>query len=532
MRNATRFRPAKVRTAAGFLDQESGTVTIFAMVGFALCMVIAGLVFDVGRVMGIHTQIKSFADRIALSAAAELDGRPGALDRAVEAAVGDTSSVGEGKRFTLGADNTLEVRRMIFLSVLGPDPADPATPSPVAGDVQVARWTPGGLVPLGGRTVDEAARDARYVIVEPDAEREDYVLFPMMAWLVPGMESQAVVASQSVAGFRQNICNSPPLMLCNPAEASFAGAPFTYNRLEQIRGRIRAGSNTLVPGDIKLLNAPQGTGNTTQRRSMGQIEPNTFCSGDVIPVRDETNVQAIAEGLNTRFDLFSNGVFNNRNNGEYTPAPSAPQGYNRAVSGNSCNGAPPSDRSVSTPLPRDNCFMPNAAWPNGVAAAGTGCSTYLGRSISGNGAWDRVNYWNTNHPPGTPFPSTDANGVSRPLTQLSRYDFYRDEISRNLKAKPSEGTCSTNPANRPTNSLRDRRVIPIAIVNCRSVQTSGDRNVRVLAYAEAFLTEPVGRTGANGWWNGQATDVFLEIIGPPRKALPDTVLREYPVLVR
>jgi hypothetical protein len=112
---------------------------------------------------------------------------------------------------------------------------------------------------------------------------------------------------------------------------------------------------------------------------------------------------------------------------------------------------------------------------------------------------------------------------------LSRYDFYRDEIRRGLDAEDTDGTCSSTPATRPDDPLLDRRVIPIAIVNCRSVQTSGDRNVRVLAYAEAFLTEPVGRTA---WWNGQNTDVFLEIIGPPRSDLPETVLREYPVLVR
>ena len=531
MRMVTRRHPAQGRTAAGFLDQESGSVTIFAIVGFAMCMVIAGLVFDVGRVMGIHTQVKSFADRVALSAAAELDGRPGALARAIEAAVGDTSSVGEGERFTLGDDNKIKVQRMIFLSVLGPDPADPATPSPVAGDVAVARWTSAGLVPLGGRTEDEAARDARYVIVEPSAVHEDYVLFPMMPWLSPGMESQAVVASQSVAGFRQNICNSPPLMLCNPAEATAAGAPFVYNRLQQIRARIRTGSNSLVPGDIKLLNTPLtnqgGQGQANQRVYMGKIQPNTFCSGDVVPVRDETNLQAIREGLNTRFDLFSSAVFNDRNNGQYTPAPKAPQGYNRTISGGACNGAK-SDPAVSTPLPRDNCFMPNSAWPNGSTTGGAGCTSYLGRRIKGDGSWSRVDYWNTNHGAGVPIPSVDASGVSRPLNQLSRYDFYRDEIRRNLPVKPSEGTCSTT-APRPTGELVDRRVIPIAIVNCRSVQTSGDRNVRVLAYAEAFLTEPVGRTE---WWNGQNTDVFLEIIGPPRKALPETVLREYPVLVR
>jgi uncharacterized membrane protein len=97
MRNTTRFRPAEVRTAAGFLDQESGSVTIFAIVGFAFCMVIIGLAFDLGRVMGIHTEVSSYADRMALASARELDGRPDALQRAIGAA-SPGSVVGKGHR--------------------------------------------------------------------------------------------------------------------------------------------------------------------------------------------------------------------------------------------------------------------------------------------------------------------------------------------------------------------------------------------------------------------------------------------------
>jgi hypothetical protein len=516
MRNVTRFRPAKLRTAAGFLDQESGSVTIFAIVGFAMCMVIAGLVFDVGRVMGIHTQVKSFADRVALSSAAELDGRPGALDRAIEAAVGPSSSIGTGHRFTLGDDDELNVQRIVFLSALGPEPTDPATPSPVPGDVRTARWTStGGLVIEGGLAEADADRETRFVVIEPDAESEDYILFPLMGLLAPDMATQATVASQSVAGYRQNICNSPPLMLCNPAEASTVGAPFTYNRFQQIRARIRTGSGSLNPGDIKVLDAPLGLGVANQRRYTGLIEANTFCSGNRIPIRDETSLTGIREGLNTRFDMFSNAIFNERNDGDFTPAPRAPKGFQTNTSNCAVT------KSInSTPLPRDNCFMPNGAWPNGIpTGAGSGCTS----AIQGNGTWNRNDYWNTNH-----------SGVPQPAgySTMSRYDVYRNEVTRGLST--TENRCSTSPSNRTTNSLRDRRVIPIAIVNCASVLTNGDRdNIPVIAYAEAFLTEPVGSDDSNlRWWSGDNDDVFMEILGPSRSALPETVQREYPVLVR
>jgi hypothetical protein len=523
MRTVSRSRPAKVRTAAGFLDQESGSVTIFAIVGFAMCMVIAGLVFDVGRVMGIHTQIKSFADRMALAAAAELDGRPGALARAVNITVGPSSPIGEGHRFTLGDDDSLNIQRIVFLSALGPEPADPATPSPVPGDVRTARWTSdGGLVLEGGRTAAQADQETRFVVIEPEAEQENYVLFPLMAWLAPDMATQATVASQAVAGYRQNICNSPPIMLCNPAEASTLGAPFTFNRFQQIRARIRTGSGSLNPGDIKVLNTPDSLTTGNQREYTGLIESNTFCSGARIPIRDETSLAGIRDGLNTRFDMFTSALFSERNSGDYTPAPRAPKGFQTTVSGSSCSV----DKSTnSTPLPRDNCFMPGRppggnlfqGVPSGVA--GTGCTS----SIQGNGAWDRAAYWAINH-----------SGVPQPAgyNSMSRYDVYRNEVTRGLNT--SENRCSTSPSNRTTNALRDRRVIPIAIVNCRSVQTSGDRdNIPVIAYAEAFLTEPVGAADSDlRWWNGDSDDVFMEILGTARPDLPETVQREYPVLVR
>jgi hypothetical protein len=522
MRDAKRFHPAPRRTVAGFLNQESGSVTIFSILGFALCMVIIGFTFDLGRVMGIHTQVSSYADSVALSAARELDGRPGALTRARDAGRETTSVIGAGDRLSISSgDRTIGVQRLTFLSRLAPLPNDPTTRSPVAGDVVTAIWNRGSnaIALQNGFSLADAERETQFVLVDTTREREEFILLPLLAWMTPGLGESITVAPQAIAGFDRQICNSPPLMLCNPAEASAPGANFTFDPGDQIRANIRPSGGALRPGDMKLLSTPQGPSVARIREYMGRIVPNTFCTGRTIDVRNNTNPSAIREGLNTRLDMFSAALVGQRNSGDYTPAPVAPKGFDTtpgscAVQKSTIN-APP-----TTPLPRDNCFMPSGTWPDGIpAGSGSGCTTFLGTRLAGDGNWARTQYWTTNHP-----------GVSQPAgyATMSRYQVYRAEIAGNIGT--SENRCSTSPNTRVVDPLRDRRVFPIAIVNCLTTPVSGDRDdVPVEAYAEVFLTEPVGN---QTWWNGDDEDVFLEIIGVTRRGLPETVQREFPVLFR
>jgi hypothetical protein len=67
----------------------------------------------------------------------------------------------------------------------------------------------------------------------------------------------------------------------------------------------------------------------------------------------------------------------------------------------------------------------------------------------------------------------------------SRYDVYRWEIAK------AGGT--------PPASDKDRRVMPVAVLNCKSESLSASR-VPVAAFAKVFLTEPMGSGSDNLIW--------------------------------
>ena len=78
--------------------------------------------------------------------------------------------------------------------------------------------------------------------------------------------------------------------------------------------------------------------------------------------------------------------------------------------------------------------------------------------------------------------------------------------------------------------MRDRRVVQVAVVNCRAYRNDlrdGDE-VPVVAYADMFLTEPAGNTrrGAN------ADELDIEVIGLINPNLPENKVRDFPVLAR
>ncbi len=306
-RNPSRSRPDSCRSGAGFLAEESGAYTIFAVIGFAMLMVFVGLVIDTGRVMNIHSQASSYADRVALAAATELDGRPGALNRALAAA----RAVPDGDRLTLsGNDRAVGFERLVFMSRLGSDPNNPDTRTPKSGDVVTRRWSDddgfnGGV----GRT--RADSESRYLMVETTRETENYLFFAMVGRLAPGMEG-ATVAPQAVAAHQRQMCNTAPLMICNPAERNQRGAVFRSAVGEQIalnlQGGIQGGFNwnynnySLLRVDSTALGIPL---NISLRNLIGRPNPGTACYREdirprsVLGLRSDLNIQTPVGGLAT-----------------------------------------------------------------------------------------------------------------------------------------------------------------------------------------------------------------------------------------
>src|SRR6266550_4447824 len=75
---------------------QAGSMTVYAIVFFVMLTAVGGLAVDLGRYYGVHSQMQSFVDDVALAAAAELDGNSATqpLCRAVYAATGYVMNTG------------------------------------------------------------------------------------------------------------------------------------------------------------------------------------------------------------------------------------------------------------------------------------------------------------------------------------------------------------------------------------------------------------------------------------------------------
>ena len=70
------------RPVGAFLRDERGAMTILALMMTVMLLGFGALVVDIGRLYNLHSQMQSYVDQVALAAAAELDGQPGAIERA------------------------------------------------------------------------------------------------------------------------------------------------------------------------------------------------------------------------------------------------------------------------------------------------------------------------------------------------------------------------------------------------------------------------------------------------------------------
>jgi hypothetical protein len=513
---------------SAFSQNDSGAVTVFVVVMFVLMIGFTGMIIDVGRIMNIHSQASSYVDRAALTAAAELDGKSDALDRAVRAAMGDGQAgplVPTGFRLSFSGDNAVTASRIVFLSAITDDDQDPYARSPFSGDTPVCEWTPDGGFDCD---VAEASAAAAFALVEATTETESYIMFPIARIFAPGIATQASVAPQALAGFKQEVCNVVPLFMCNPGESTNGvGSPFSATPGQQILGKM---GDSYTPGNFGIISSFEGNGAADWRNAVGRVNPNTSCISATLTTKPGSSTGPVDQGLNVRFDIFSGPM--NSNDPKLVPAPNVAKGL--AVQGNGCISNNPSLTGDTRPLPRDQCFFDN-----------TNCadSPPLGEpNRFGSGDWQRdedsdgnEDYWQHSHP-GDPEPLGYAN--------MTRYQLYRHEIdtaggSPGLVDEPSEQgapTCSSEIPN--TDSRADRRVLIVASANCieHEDELRGRSSVPVLKFVKVFMTEPIGVTAYDtlypAFGNNDNKTLFYEFVSEVDPGDDDGILHEYPVLYR
>lgn len=459
---------------ARFVHAQDGSVLTIWALSLAALMGLLALTYDFGRLSATQSELQSFVDNVALAAAGELDGNSDAIDRATAAAaemIADTQTFGSGGSLLSGADD-------YTLSFHDTLPTEDGT---------------------GNQTSNQ--RDARFVRVVAENQTVDPGFSAVFAALTDRVVVDSEVGGEAIAGFTALGCDITPMMFCLPS------ADFRANDNIGATVQLRSGGQGAGwgPGAFGFLDP-----------SAAELNPNGVCAGlngarlDICLIGAagstsgcfSANGVTIAPGqrvgnfeaaVNTRFDIFSAGANNLRNDPDYAPAPHVLTGFVSARgnrqrangNGNQCLGQNVLPSLDTVGFPPDDCHR-----------LGT-CGRF------GNGDWTigRAAYVATNY-----------GGIDPHPQARTRYEYYLAEIAA------AGGAASTTPiirgaseTGRPQCSPHQstdpgRRVMIAAGIDCLAENVRGGaRNIQVKEFVEVFLPAAVGLDGTR--------DVWVEIIG-------------------
>lgn len=412
--------------------QQRGVILVLAAFFIVVILAIAALAMDVGRQVGLRSEMQNAADAAALAAAAELDGATGAQTRARQAA-----------RDLLQHDSRYATIANLLGSAGIPDTA--FTFYCIIG----SRYDPPFDITYCDDTPDPAnagrylaSTDARthYVRVALDPVLAqghfslNLMLLPVLS--VFGMQPSATgsAAATALGGHDEYACDVAPMAICDPFEGTgttFAAAmvPGESIQLKQ------QGSNQWSSGNFGFLEPFYGGSGAGSVTDFLADEYATGAKPSCAPPQVTTQTGSIAQkakaAINTRFD-------------EYGP----PNPFNTSTAPTQW----PPARNVTEYTLDTNL---NPLTPDGRF---------------GGGQWNFDGYWSTNHP-GVPAPNGWSN-ASVP----TRYAVYNWEISNNqVPVKPTH-TPRASP---------DRRLIRVAVLSCNAAGLTGGKK-------SAFIFPPDG----------------------------------------
>nr|WP_298930163.1 pilus assembly protein TadG-related protein [uncultured Erythrobacter sp.] len=480
-----------------FWHDESGAVAATYALSLIGILGVAGVGMDYARLAGMDSELQNGADQAAIAAASQLDGNTGACARAAGAA----NALVANQTLLASGDNAVAIPLETTCDATG----------------QVRFWQ--------DKTKSTAATsdsNANYVEVFVTARSVDYALLP-----VTGALRSADIQGIALAGLGSSICKVPPIMICNPLESSDPGFDIDAYKGDGVRLVANDGGG-YTPGNFGYLETNAGNGAIATARTLGRVEvPGDCIAADGVTTKPGEQI-SVLDALNTRFDIFDNGLNNSCADAAECPPSANSRKDLLKKAGPQCGignqgwqvGPNPYRPSSSTmPLsnteadaldpmgyPRDMC---HAISPTGNCA--------LDRV--GDGVWDRNAYFRTNShiystiPANTAFRSDGA--------APTRYDVYKYEAANNLLATANVGNLRAAGApicgapGVPVNSAQpDRRVLSVAVINCTAEGVIGKTTgVDVQEWIDVFLVEPSANRGNGGSRITDKSDVYVEIIG-------------------
>ena len=534
-----------------FKNQQGAVAATYALALIPL-IAIAGLGFDYARVAGMDTELQNAADQAALAGATQLDGQTGDMQRAINAIRGSSAFLTNRTLFASdGTTMDIDVPVATIKFYASKNDAEAGTNSFTIADV-------------GSRD-----GDAGFVSITVEDRAANYALTPIVGAIGGSLNASAV------AGLGSALCRVPPLMICNPDEATSTASPPDIDMATRIGQGLLAkpgGGSSWSPGNYGYLDTgPNGA--VGVRQALGWNGPPGNCvsvtgSDALEPVEVDTQTGNVASGpraLNTRFDIYE---------------------AQSCVSGGTCSPAFNVRKDVmrganSTPSSGNSCSIHNSGWQEPINAyhprtanalfGGTIDSMGHPRDIChavqdgdpgncrndpfGDGAWDRDAYfrthfvrsvdttngvagtsWNTadwQRELGEALTDTDGNGTpDRPITELTRYEVYKWEedhaaqtvdgvviladtpagASGNTLTTRNAAVCGPATSNGAGSAAFERRLMSVAVINCSRHDVRGhSTDVPVRRFIDVFLVQPSYSRGSGGK-HSKMDEIYVEIV--------------------
>jgi Putative Flp pilus-assembly TadE/G-like len=388
-----------------FKDNEDGALLAFFAICCAAIFLIAALSFDLGRRASTQTELQSFADNVALAAAGELNGFPGAIARAQLAAdqlIRDKFTFGNGDRNLGGVEDFT----LTFYASL-PDNEnlwDPALPADSSSDLS-----------------------ARFARVQLDEVDVPWVFANILSIFSTDPLPDEAVGAEATAGYTSLACDIAPVFFCMPQADSRdpdgIWDPKNHKGDLVLLRTGQQGNSFWDSGNFGWLDVRENIPEESLVNPYGDCAGLTGSTLLVCLIAAENGVTTCFENgllttlpgqkqgiesavFNTRFDMFNAKVSQYADNTNFQPAPIVTRGF-KDSSDDACLKNSVQDIETA-PFPVDDCF----------GSGGGLCQSYGGQVRFGDGVWTqgRREYVEANY--STDYESAGSFAVDDPLTPL------------------------------------------------------------------------------------------------------------------
>jgi Flp pilus assembly protein TadG len=481
------------KTLRSLFSCTSGAVAPTVALSLVGLIAAGGLAFDYSRLVGMHSELQNAADQAALAAASQLDGKTGAMARA-----------------TTAASNLVANATLISNDTSG-------------SSVSIAAVA---FYQNKAKTIATTDAEARYVEVTVDGREVFYALTPVVAAM-----SSGDIDAAAMAGMGSATCKVPPVMMCNPAE--FTDPDFTVANYigKGIRLVANDGGGGYGPGNFGFLDNNAGNGANIVKAALGNIAvPGDCVPGDGVTTQPGEMV-SVLDALNTRFDVYANGLNNpcGANNAGCPPSANARKDVVKANTGCAFqpgNGnvgwkLPPSPYLPASSTAYDAATYPAGGlspmgYPRDICHALSMTGSCSGGRI-GDGAWDRYAYFRSNSVNYPAVPTSTEMATMFGSSTPTRYQVYQYEMNNAATRLQSQAAGSrtahgapvcVTPGLTPGGTTPDRRRLSVAVINCTAEGVAGrTTDITVTRWIDVFLVEPSlprART--------EHSDVYVEVI--------------------